>query len=47
MLGKFSFFYVLLAVSLTSLVFHYNSAVVNYLPEAQKNDGGNEKVSMQ
>jgi hypothetical protein len=37
---------VLLTVSLTSLVFHYNSVVVNYLPEVQKTDGGNEKVSM-
>jgi hypothetical protein len=46
MFGKLSFFYVLLTVSLTSLVFHYNSAVINYLPEARKDDGSHEKVSM-
>jgi hypothetical protein len=44
--GKLSFFYVLLTVSLTSLVFHYNSAVINYHPEARKDDGSHEKVSM-
>jgi hypothetical protein len=47
MLGKHSFFYVLLSVSLTSLVFHFKlGAVTNYLPDAQKVDGGNEKVSL-
>jgi hypothetical protein len=47
MLGKHSFFYVLLSVLVTSLVFRYNlGAVTNYLPDTQKDDGGNEKVSM-
>jgi hypothetical protein len=47
MLGNHSFFYVLLSASITSLAFHYNmGAVTNYLPDAQKVDGGNEKVSV-
>jgi hypothetical protein len=42
MLGKHSFFYVLLSVSVTSLVvIRYNSGLTNYVP-----DEGNEKVSL-
>jgi hypothetical protein len=50
MLGKHSFFYVvLLSLSLTSLVvISYISGGVGvyYLPDAQKDGGGNEKVSL-
>jgi hypothetical protein len=48
MAGKHSFFYVLLSVTLTSLVFHCcRPGVVDYIPDyAQKDDGSNEKVSM-
>jgi hypothetical protein len=49
MLGKHSFFYVLLGVSLTSLVvISYISGGVGVynLPDAQKDGGGNEKVSL-
>jgi hypothetical protein len=47
MLGKLSFFYVLLIISLTSLVvIRYNSGLTNYVPDAQKDKGGNEKVSL-
>jgi hypothetical protein len=47
MLGKLSFFYVLSIISLTSLVvIRYNSGLTNYVPDAQKDKGGNEKVSM-
>jgi hypothetical protein len=49
MLGKHSFFYVLLSVSLTCLVvIQYTSGGVGvyYLPDAQKDGGGDEKVSL-
>jgi hypothetical protein len=49
MWGKHSFFYLFLTVSLSGLVFHYNSVVlVNYLPDVQKDYGGYryEKVSL-
>jgi hypothetical protein len=44
MWGRNNYSLPLLSVSLTALVFHYNSVVVFYLPAAQKDNGGNEKV---
>jgi hypothetical protein len=48
MLGKHSLFYVLLIVSLTSLVViqsNLGGVGVYYVPDAQKDDGGSENVS--